>query len=492
MDDMPQTQAFASDSDDGDEPDYFSQPPSQPPPLKPTKPLPPVPDAGYDSGEDLFEMAEEEGDEYGDEDKVDTRPDPEAQGTIEKDSPDVESESDEDVILSQAQDEEPEAKETVAKAPVPDNTNPLPLHMLGLDFTFWAHTSICSTDTPYETSGYAVSWSNVTKKNGLSDTHVSSSRDGSNVRFLVDDGTGVVSCIYWFSPTERERSIRSVYKLGTLVSILGRITVYRDARQVQIFHSNDERDPNTETLWRLQCVLNYKNAYSVKSIIPERLGDIALKEAARRELEEKDLFAPVSERFTVQEIRKRAGDLRETLEKIKAEVTNDDFYELLCLHIMAYANLPTFLYTDIRRMPELADAAKKVALAQPKPREDRLAKLLENRQVDSVFQKAFGRLVKDGHAYVSDEETDSYCIIRHDFNLGKAVLDIVRSPTAVSVSNSEGVTEEVVVMILCRDPRFEHVRRAKIQKSLSALAQASLIYEVGFKQYRAFEDDIPI
>lgn len=79
--------------------------------------------------------------------------------------------------------------------------------------------------------------------------------------FLVDDGTGVISCVRWHEKTSSAESISRIdrkkksrliqddhrlIQFGDLVTIEGRLSIYRDERQVTISKIFLERDPNAE------------------------------------------------------------------------------------------------------------------------------------------------------------------------------------------------------------------------------------------------------
>ena len=48
--------------------------------------------------------------------------------------------------------------------------------------------------------------------------------------YLVDDSTGVIQCYRWCD--EEQQTVH--FSLGQLVMVIGRITVFRDERQIQI------------------------------------------------------------------------------------------------------------------------------------------------------------------------------------------------------------------------------------------------------------------
>ncbi|KAJ3219091.1 hypothetical protein HDU67_002747 [Dinochytrium kinnereticum] len=241
-----------------------------------------------------------------------------------------------------------------------------------------------------------------------------------------------------------------------------------------------EKDPNTETLWWLQVAEVYKEAYALPSIIPPEYGEKATSESRNERAEDIDPFAPGASLISRDTMKLRASKFAEYLET-RPEVSADDFFTLLSLNIASLVDLPTIKYLDFRESPELVKVARKMSACQQNK------KITTEQFIDFVFHRAFGRLVKSGFASLEDMEQDIYELIRHDLNLGEEILKIIRNPSSASLSKTDGVMEEVIVMLLHENPRFRYVQRSMIRMSVRALEEASLIYETGFKIYRAFD-----
>eukprot|EP00656_Telonema_subtile_P045049 TRINITY_DN51315_c0_g1_i1.p2 TRINITY_DN51315_c0_g1~~TRINITY_DN51315_c0_g1_i1.p2 ORF type:complete len:253 (+),score=43.48 TRINITY_DN51315_c0_g1_i1:200-958(+) len=79
------------------------------------------------------------------------------------------------------------------------------------------------------------------------------------LRFLLDDGSGVVWCIHWFESAELKWDDRI---LGEVANVRGRITMYQGERQVTIQSVFIERVPNEEVLHWLQAIQLYQDCYS--------------------------------------------------------------------------------------------------------------------------------------------------------------------------------------------------------------------------------------
>lgn len=112
---------------------------------------------------------------------------------------------------------------------------------------------------------------------------VVTSRDlkpGKFLKFIVDDGSGCITCILWLnhlnSPYFSRRhppDVRLIanaadrfaaeVKLGVVARVRGRITCYRGELQITVSDVVVERDPNAEILHWLDCVRLARNCYDV-------------------------------------------------------------------------------------------------------------------------------------------------------------------------------------------------------------------------------------
>ncbi|KAF3436266.1 hypothetical protein FNV43_RR23358 [Rhamnella rubrinervis] len=100
------------------------------------------------------------------------------------------------------------------------------------------------------------------------------------LKFIVDDGTGCISCVLWLnhynSPYFSRRNpsdvrliasaadrFASEVKLGLVARVRGRITSYRGALQITVSDVVVERDPNAEILHWLDCLRLARQCYNV-------------------------------------------------------------------------------------------------------------------------------------------------------------------------------------------------------------------------------------
>ncbi|KAL7327739.1 hypothetical protein PS15p_206126 [Mucor circinelloides] len=94
-------------------------------------------------------------------------------------------------------------------------------------------------------------------------TVVAVERNNYTTDYTVDDGTGTITCSYW---SATEKIDYSPLPLGTSVRITGKISTYRDERQIVIYDIYPTLDPNQELQHFVQAILlkkEYEKHYNV-------------------------------------------------------------------------------------------------------------------------------------------------------------------------------------------------------------------------------------
>jgi hypothetical protein len=83
--------------------------------------------------------------------------------------------------------------------------------------------------------------------------------------FIVDDGSGVIPCIHWHKTSTQETDIddyNSGVRWGSVVTIEGRLSRFREELQVIISTLLLETDPNAETQHWIRTVDLRKHIYT--------------------------------------------------------------------------------------------------------------------------------------------------------------------------------------------------------------------------------------
>ncbi|PKA47844.1 CST complex subunit STN1 [Apostasia shenzhenica] len=103
------------------------------------------------------------------------------------------------------------------------------------------------------------------------------------LRFLLDDGSGCVPCVIWLNhhlllprlstsaasaasadlDAASARAHAGKVRLGELLRVRGRVTVYRGELQITVKDVVVERDPNSEVLHWLHCIKLARDCYDL-------------------------------------------------------------------------------------------------------------------------------------------------------------------------------------------------------------------------------------
>ena len=120
----------------------------------------------------------------------------------------------------------------------------------------------------------------------------------------VDDGTAVISCVQWRKSDDSDQGI-FVPTLGQLVSVFGKISEFREERQLTVSSICPETDPNTEPLFWMEVIKLKREVYSKPFVLPPGVTDkptVSLQEVVQSELKKhlESKFAGKS--FTLREL----------------------------------------------------------------------------------------------------------------------------------------------------------------------------------------------
>lgn len=87
----------------------------------------------------------------------------------------------------------------------------------------------------------------------------------------MDDGTGVLSCTQWREVEDSDEGL-FIPQLGQLVSIWGKLSEYRGAKQVTVTEIVEQADPNAEVLHWLEVIRLKRTVYSSPFSLPQSLA----------------------------------------------------------------------------------------------------------------------------------------------------------------------------------------------------------------------------
>ncbi|KAJ3088453.1 CST complex subunit STN1 [Quaeritorhiza haematococci] len=287
------------------------------------------------------------------------------------------------------------------------------------------------------------------------------------VSYLVDDGSGIIPCLYWFPRSQLYETNRNVHQLGNLVRVTGRVSEFKGQRQITINNIYVENNVNLEPLFWAEVLELKQTVYNVPFRLPPNIQD----EIVTRTL-----------RASQDSSKKVAVDSTEEQDKMtqnvmdRPEIHMSDLVTSIRLFVEAHEMGEVF-FREVLKEPVLVGIAKK-------PMKETEVNDHSKSTVHMRFSCAFLELVKEGVMYQKREAEDLYEIIGHDLNLGRDLLRIIQEEAASGYSGEDGILEETLILKLRLMQRYKCIPRAKVAQSLALLVESSDIYEVGYKHYK--------
>ncbi|KAI9090816.1 hypothetical protein DFS34DRAFT_597439 [Phlyctochytrium arcticum] len=300
----------------------------------------------------------------------------------------------------------------------PEELEPL---YFGLDTLFWIHVKLFVQDvyqlrTHSQIPEVYLYSNHPIRKVAITGLVVEKDEKTKYVKYVVDDGTGYISCISWFSDEEQKLSQRETIDLGSLVTVYGRISVFRDVRQISV--NGIEKDPNVEPYRWLEILQLKKTVYDIPFELTEEL---------KAEAEQ-----VVTASLADAQAREEDSNYAENLEKLRLDLeertpTEADVKEFAKLMILTndWINIP---YRLLRYDDTILALVDRILRAVDPTIEPTLQK------VNNLLTRVVTSLVKECFMFLHDEDEDVYQVVRYDVNLRGAILDLL--PTD-SQSNPE-------------------------------------------------------
>jgi hypothetical protein len=187
------------------------------------------------------------------------------------------------------------------------------------------------------------------------------------VRMTLDDGSGLVECIWWASGSAEHRAqLLGTLRLGCLVHVLGRIGRFREQRQVSVHQLWLEIDPAAEMYHWLRARELWRTVYSKPFHKPE-----------------------VLERPDTPDVQPEAKLVALVLEQARA----------LCTEADAYATSVAAITAELSK----ASRGGGGAAAQPAPGRGRPPASAERVATAAQVQLAVDKLVEASALYVVDD-----------------------------------------------------------------------------------------
>ncbi|KAI8388289.1 uncharacterized protein BYT42DRAFT_229452 [Radiomyces spectabilis] len=216
--------------------------------------------------------------------------------------------------------------------------------------------------------------------------------------YQVDDGTGTVPCCLWKNSTG---SITKTLPLGTCVHVLGRITDYKDMRQVTTFSLSQVHDPNREVLHALEAMVLRKTVYAEPYKVPVQIQQNAdkLKEQMQADKDGEHLLSKeATETSTIK--------------------TENAFQQRLLLYLREHAPTSGFPYTFARADETLRESARQLL-------HHKYGESPTERQISELFAHSTTALVKSGDLLEVESNSGVYQVLTSE-RLQNTIETIVR------------------------------------------------------------------
>eukprot|EP00124_Ichthyophonus_hoferi_P002603 Ihof_evm4s184 gene=Ihof_evmTU4s184 len=287
------------------------------------------------------------------------------------------------------------------------------VHLWGVDPLFWVHAKLFISDvlalSPHaylpdtffllnhpisrvEVMGYIVS---VDVRSRLTTYH-------------VDDGSGVISCVVW-SKNNREEP-QFPLELGTLVKARGRVTSYREARQITITSIGAERINNAELLWWLEVSQLKHQIYSHPLVIESEYEN--WNQGQKRPGEEVNGMA---------------------LQRLKIDgpmidkVTNECDFQRYIRQFLLNEGIRSFKFKDLCAISALVSMATKL-LVKKEDRGEGEGEVEPGRVV-ALLGRCIESLCESGYLWLAQRESDIYeCITLNDHVIPAILTSLKSAP----------------------------------------------------------------
>ncbi|KAJ7379998.1 CST complex subunit STN1 [Desmophyllum pertusum] len=254
----------------------------------------------------------------------------------------------------------------------------------------------------------------------------------------VDDGSGTISCCRWHSSDPSVNRTRELYNLGQLVTVQGKISVFREQRQLAVDLIYPESDLNTEVLFWLEAVNLSNTVY-------------------------REPFTPSLKDF-------HGGD--------GATSKEDELKKAILMHITEN-KMVAFQFTTLCLEPNIQQLARE-AIKLKCAHQEEGKKLDGPYEAKKVIRQSIKDLERDGLVYYKDSKRDLYEVINHEHNLGAAILKAIRK---ISAPSGCSVSKWAIMDVLHSSHKFHHVTLQQVEDSLDKLLQSSDVYRQNEHEY---------
>ncbi|KAF1796748.1 hypothetical protein FB192DRAFT_1403485 [Mucor lusitanicus] len=332
--------------------------------------------------------------------------------------------------------------------------------LLGLDPLFLTNVKLTIHDllqleqTNEDLIGVYKLFDHKIKLADICGTIVAVERNNYTTDYTVDDGTGTVTCTYW---SAAEKLDYKPLPLGTSVRITGKISTYRDQRQIVIYDIYPTSDPNQELQHFVQTLL-LKKEYEKPYEIPALMKPCATDLVEQIQIDDEDQLLYSSQVKKVDRAAFEGALLRFYKSRSLSTVTLDSAKDDRELHNMAM---------------EILQRAPGNMPVNPS-------------RVRDMFHEATDKWLKAGYIYRTGKD-DVYNVVDEE-DLAMTMVKSIKEMSKQLPDQLSGIRVEYIVKSVIANGTYSKLYHNSqiLYKVVDDLVEQSAIYPTGYKEYKIF------
>ncbi|KAK4509138.1 uncharacterized protein ATC70_007488 [Mucor velutinosus] len=332
--------------------------------------------------------------------------------------------------------------------------------LLGLDPLFLTNVKLTIHDllnleqTNEDLIGVYKLFEHKIKLADICGTIVAVERNNYTTNYTVDDGTGTVTCSYW---SATEKLDYKPLSLGTTVRITGKISTYKDERQIVIYDIYPTFDPNQELQHFVQAILLRKE-YEKPYELPTQMKSHA-----------KDLVEQI-----------QVDDEDQLVYSSQARKLDTRAFEDALLRFYKSRSTTRVSWNDARDDAELENMALEILRGIPRN------KPIVPKDISVMFNKATDKWLKAGYIYKTTSD-DIYNVVDEE-DLANVIIRSIKEMSKQLPDQLSGIRVEYIAKAVVASSTYSNLYYSSeiIEKVVDDLVEQSVIYPTGHSEYKVF------
>ncbi|KAG2215829.1 hypothetical protein INT46_007452 [Mucor plumbeus] len=284
-------------------------------------------------------------------------------------------------------------------------------------------------------------------------TIVAVERNSFTTNYTVDDSTGTITCSLW---SAAEGYDYKPLEIGTAVRITGKISTFKDERQIAIYDIYPTLDPNQELQHFIHAILlrkEYAKEYKLPNVMKPHVQELI----EQIQVDEQDQLGYNSQRKRV----------------------DKSTFEKAVLEFLRNHHVPMFSKDTARDNPTLTAMAVEIL-------SNGRGKKPTKMEITYLFTKAVEKLLKEGYI-VEIGCNETYKVVDEEY-LAEFIVKSIRDMSKQMPDKLSGIRLEYIIKSISADKEYASLSKNSniIHKIVSDLVEQSLIYATGRNEYKVF------